>query len=207
MQNNISLNRWRLVLGKHADDQITFQEEDSAYREMDDVLEFLYERERGEERGGSLDPSQLTVPTWVSKVRELFPKETIEIMENHALEKYDLTALLQDKQTLEKMEPNMNLLKCILQFKDHVKPDVLDTAKRIVAKVAEELRRNLEQEVKHALSGRPDRNRSSRVRTMRNFDFKKTIRKNLSILTRKRTLYLLKKRTFMLPRSTLAHGV
>jgi len=41
------------------------------------------------------------------------------------------------------------------------------------------LRRNLEQEVKHALSGRADRNRSSRVRTMRNFDFKKTIRKNL----------------------------
>ncbi|MDA2668829.1 MULTISPECIES: VWA domain-containing protein [Bacillus] len=179
MENNISLNRWRLVLGKHADDQITFQEEEPAYREMDEMLDFLYERERGEERGGSLEPSQLTVPTWISKVRELFPKETIEIMENHALEKYELTALLQDKQTLEKMEPNINLLKCILQFKDYVKPDVLDTAKRIVAKVTEELHRNLEQEVKHALSGRPDRNRSSRVCTMRNFDFKKTIRKNL----------------------------
>ena len=97
MENNISLNRWRLVLGKHADDQITFQEEEPAYREMDEMLDFLYERERGEERGGSLEPSQLTVPTWISKVRELFPKETIEIMENHALEKYELTALLQDK--------------------------------------------------------------------------------------------------------------
>lgn len=179
MGNKLSLNRWRLVLGKYADDQLAFLEENPAYREMDEVLEFLYERERGEERGGSLDPSQLTVPSWISKVRELFPRETIEVMEKHALEKYELTALLQDKQTLEKMEPNMNLLKCILQFKDHVKPDVLDTAKRIIAKVADELRRTLEQEVKPALSGKPDRNRSSHIRAMCNFDFKKTIRKNM----------------------------
>lgn len=179
MDSNISLNRWRLVLGKYADDQISFEKEDATYREMDEVLDFLYERERGEERGGSLDPFQLTVPSWISKVRELFPRETIELMEKHALEKYELTALLKDKQTLEKMEPNMNLLKCLLQFKGHIKPEVLGTAKRIVATVVEELRHTLEQEIKPVLNGKPDRNRSSHIRVMRNFDFKKTILKNM----------------------------
>ena len=134
MENKLSLNRWRLVLGKHADDEIAFLEENTVYREMDEVLDFLYGRERGEDRGGSLDPSQLTVPAWISRVRELFPRETIEVMEKHALEKYELTALLQDKETLEKMEPNMNLLKCILQFKGHVKPAVLDTGQAYCCK-------------------------------------------------------------------------
>lgn len=196
MENRLSLNRWRLVLGKYADNQIAFQEENTVYRDMDEVLDFLYERERGEERGGSLDPSQLTVPSWISKVRELFPRETIEIMEKHALEKYELTALLQDKETLEKMEPNMNLLKCILQFKNHVKPDVLDTAKRVVAKVVEELRRTLEQEVKPALSERPDRNRSSHIRIMRNFDFKKTVRKNIKHFDREANVLRIEKPYF-----------
>ncbi|WP_438503625.1 VWA domain-containing protein [Ectobacillus ponti] len=173
----IALNRWRLVLGKYADDTLPLPDE--AYVEIDEALDFLYERERDEERGGSLSPSQLTVPVWISKVRELFPKEAVEVMEKHALEKYELTALLEDKETLQKLEPNMNLLRSILQFKHHMKQDVLQTAKRIVAAVAEELRRTLEQEIKPVLSGRPDRNRPSRVQMMRNFDFKKTVRKNL----------------------------
>lgn len=196
MDSNISLNRWRLVLGKYADDQIAFEKEDAGYREMDEVLDFLYERERGEERGGSLDSSQLTVPSWISKVRELFPRETIELMEKHAIEKYELTALLKDKQTLEKMEPNMNLLKCILQFKGHIKPEVLDTAKRIVAGVAEELRHTLEQEIKPVLNGKPDRNRSSHVRVMRNFDFKKTIRKNMKHFDREANVLRIEKPYF-----------
>lgn len=53
MENNISLNRWRLVLGKHADDQITFQEEEPAYREMDEMLDFCT-RENAEK--SAVDP-------------------------------------------------------------------------------------------------------------------------------------------------------
>jgi len=63
------LNRWRLALGRYAEGPVHFSEGSLPYGEMDQVLEFLYSREYGEEqeirkdRGGSGDPSSLTVPS------------------------------------------------------------------------------------------------------------------------------------------------
>src|SRR5215468_6501803 len=91
------LARWRLILGKYARDQIpapmSLQQE-----RIEKALDFLYSREyrgRGvrdqeEETGrreGTLDPSQLTVPHWLNEVRELFPKETVTLIEKHALDR------------------------------------------------------------------------------------------------------------------------
>ena len=62
------LNRWRLMLGSSAKGQISFSEGSVRYLEMEDVLDFLYEREYGEEqeirkdRTGGKEASALTVP-------------------------------------------------------------------------------------------------------------------------------------------------
>ena len=84
-----TLARWRLVLGKYAKERIHASMSSEQLR-IENALEFLYSREyqgrgvRGEEDGsrseGSLDPSQLTVPRWLSEVRELFPKETVAVI-------------------------------------------------------------------------------------------------------------------------------
>ncbi|MFR8334620.1 MAG: hypothetical protein ACLU9S_21555 [Oscillospiraceae bacterium] len=80
---------------------------------MDEMLEFLYSRERSEderqERGGS-EESCLTVPVWLNKVRRLFPRQAAEVLERHALERYRLSELLTDREVLEKLEPNQALL-------------------------------------------------------------------------------------------------
>ena len=182
-----NLNKWRLILGKYSDNQIGFKEEASSlnYMDMDVLLDYLYSREYGEEdgvrreRGGSLDPSNLTVPSWITKFREVFPKETVEILEKHALDKYELTELLTDKEVLEKLEPNKELLKNILQMKHLMKGEILETAKQIVKKVADDITKKLENDVKKAIVGRVNKNKSSLIKSSRNIDYKRTIKANL----------------------------
>jgi predicted metal-dependent peptidase len=60
-----------------------------------------------------------------------------------------------------------------------MKGDVVETAKRIVRQVAEDLMRQLEQDVRRSFSGKINRCESSVFKVSKNFDFKKTIRKNL----------------------------
>lgn len=180
------LNRWRLVLGKYAAGQISFSGGELNWMDMEDVLDYLYAREYGEEqeirqeRGGGSGDSRLTVPHWLSKMKKLFPKHTVEIMERHALEKYGMTELLTDPEVLRKLEPNKELLKTILGLKHMMKGEVLVLAREIVRKVAEELMRKLEQEMQKSFFGKLNRNSSSPVRSMRNLDMRKTIAKNLS---------------------------
>lgn len=182
--SSTAINRWRLTLGKFSESSLSFSgEQELNYADMDDVLDFLYSREYDEDRGirkGSLDPSLLTVPEWITKVRELFPKTTVEILEKQALDKYNMSELLTDKEVLEKLEPNIDLLKSIIQMKHLMKGEVLEAARKIVKQVAEDIRKKLEQDIKTAILGRIDRNSSSTLNSSRNIDFKKTIRKNLS---------------------------
>ncbi|MFZ5987548.1 MAG: VWA domain-containing protein [Bacillota bacterium] len=182
MNDSEAINRWRLILGKFSGESLDFSSGELNYAGMDQVLDYLYGREYGEERGvrgGSLGSSSITVPEWITRIRTLFPKSTVEILEKHALNKYNLSELLTDKEVLEKLEPNTDLLKSILQLKHLMKGDVLESAKRIVKKVADDIRKKLENDIKRSIMGRVDRNSSSRIKSARNIDFKRTIRKNL----------------------------
>ncbi len=180
------INRWRLILGSYAKKQISFNETNPlengiSYMDLEEVLDFLYNREQGEDvrRNGGTEGSHLTAATWITRIRKLFPKETVEILERHALDNYGMTELVTDRQVLEKLEPNQELLKTILQLKHLMKGDVLDTARRIVKKVAEEIAAKLNQDICRSMLGRVDRNASSHVPSIRNLDIKKTIQKNL----------------------------
>lgn len=179
------LNRWRLVLGKYASGQISFSEGNLRMMEMEEVLDYLYSREYGEEqeiredRKGGSGSSQLTVPHWLMKIKTLFPRNTVEIMERHALEKYQMTELLTDPEVLRKLEPNKELLKTIMQLKHMMKGEVLALAREVVRRVADELTKKLEQEMKRSFSGRLNRSVSSPVKSIRNIDMNKTIRRNL----------------------------
>ena len=104
-----TLSRWRLVLGRFSEKQLNASLSGREAR-MEAALDFLYSREykgrgvRDRQQAGSLDPSQLNVPTWVGEVRDLFPRDVVEVIEKHALDRYGLTELVTDKETLEKLE-------------------------------------------------------------------------------------------------------
>ncbi len=44
------LNRWRLVLGKYAAEQISFSQGSQNFMEMEQALDYLYGREYGEDQ-------------------------------------------------------------------------------------------------------------------------------------------------------------
>ena len=192
-KNNIdykNLNRWRLILGSFADDNIELERE---YSEIDDALSFLYDREYSEESGyadfeslngqnkdrGGRGKSNLTVPTWVSKVKKLFPKKTAEIMQNQALEKYNMTEMLTNEDILKEMEPNMGLLKNILAFKDMMDGNVKRLAYDIVRKVVEDIKKKMESDIKKVFYGKKLPNSTTQNKIFKNLDIKKTIRNNL----------------------------
>ncbi len=186
MKDTSQINRWRLILGGYAGRQLKFSkgaslENGISCMDLEDVLDFLYEREQGEDvrRRGGTEGSHLTAATWITRIRKLFPRETVEILEQHALDAYGMTELLTDKEVLEKLEPNQELLKTILQLKHMMKGEVLETAKRIVGQVAKEIAEKLKSDLKRSLLGHIDRNSSSPIPSIRNLDIKKTIRKNL----------------------------
>ena len=199
IKRELSLNRWRLVLGKDSGQSLEFSGDEStmaAFADMEQLLDYLYGRGKSEDiskerRGGSED-SRLTAAKWITKVRTLFPKKTAEVLEKHALEEFHLAELITDKKVLESLKPDMGLLKAVLQLKHLMKGEVLETAKKVAKQVADELSKKLEQSVKRSVLGKLDRNERSPIRTARNLDIKKTVRRNLKNFDNERQQIVLK---------------
>lgn len=188
--DRLAAQRWRLVLGRFAEDGLPETLQGNQQR-TDRVLDFLYNREygrrglrlsgQGQSGGGGAGSgnSVLEIPTWLREVRELFPADTCEVITKHALERYGMTELVTDAETLRRLQPSYDLLKAVLTFKGLMQGEVLEVARALVRKVVEDLRRALEKELRPALWGRVDRNRRTRHRNVRNLDLKSTIRINL----------------------------
>lgn len=195
-----AINRWRLVLGGLSDQQLQFGDDGNSiqsFMDMEQLLDYLYNRSQGDnvrtnDRSGSLADTVISTAEWITKVRKLFPNQTAEVLEKHALEEFEMTELLTDKEVLEKMHPDMNLLKSILQLKHLMKGEVLETAKRIAKQVADEIRHKLENDIRRSVMGRIDRNSSSPVHSVRNLDINKTIRRNLKNFDTERNQIILK---------------
>jgi hypothetical protein len=182
--------RWRLILGQFAEDRMG-QTLGAQGTRVDRVLDYLYNREyqrrglrvgqsgRASGAGGGSGDSVLEIPTWLREVRDLFPADTCEVITRHALDRYGMTELVTDPETLRRLEPSYDLLKAVLTFKGLMQGEALELARAIIRKVVEDLRRRLEKEMKPALWGRLDRNKRSRFRCSRNLDLKATVRENL----------------------------
>lgn len=177
------LRRWRLVLGRYAN--IPLGGLDGQYARMDKSLDYLYAREyqkRGAEFGkgpGSLDPTQMSALNWLGEARSLFPDSVFETLQDHALDKYELTELLNDPDLLSDLEPNQNLLKVLLSFHGRANPQVKQKLRDVADAVIREIMDRLKQEIERAFSGRRNRFRRSNIPSAANFDWRATIRENL----------------------------
>ena len=179
--------RWRLMLGEGSEQALQCSL-DGAMRQQDIVLSFLYDREYGEsgrnvrskDKQGGLGESELTVPEWINKVHELFPKQTIERLEKDALERYKLEEMVTNPAVLQRAEPNVSLLKAVLCTKHLMNQEVLAMARHLVRKVVEQLMEKLARPVQSVFTGALDRRRHSTLRVAKNFDVKTTIRRNLA---------------------------
>jgi Mg-chelatase subunit ChlD len=180
------LLRWRMALGRYADRQLGSSGLTADELRRDQLLERIY-AERARQRGlrltggrkGSRDPSQITIPDWLSESRRLFPASVFETIQGHALNDLGLAGLFADPASLQKLEPNLDLMKVLLAFKGKADKNLVEAIRRVVDTVVEELRRKLKAEMERALSGRRDRFSRGKLRSAANLDLRRTIRDNL----------------------------
>jgi hypothetical protein len=181
-----AVKRLRLVLGGFSDRTLGNPlAGDGSLGDMDRHLGYLYDRAYGQGRGmrkqrsGGLGATAFTTPEWLSHLRDLFPKECLEVVERDAVSKFGMTELLRDPATLEVIEPSEEMLRLIVQFRSQIPPAARDQARRIVHKVVADLRKKLENQVRPALTGAIDRQRRSGFKVAANLDAWGTVRKNL----------------------------
>ena len=178
------LLRWRMALGRYAEGRLGRGGLSAEDLRRDQLLERIY-AERGRQRGlrlgkgGSLDPSRITVPDWLGDSRRLFPKSVFETIQGHALNDLGLAGLFADPDSLRQLEPNLDLMKVLMAFKGKANPNLAEAIRDIVRQVVEELKRKLRAELERALTGRRDRFRRGHLRSAANLDLPRTIRENL----------------------------
>ncbi len=177
------VGRWRLVLGKEAEAAGVCmssggpgggpggEDQEGAER----TLNFVY----GEARGGGSEGSQLTVPKWIEQVNELFPKQAREVLEREMIQKKGIAQILDQPELLDRIEPNVELVKTLLTHKDLLTPKTRILARKVIDKVVQELRKQLEIRVEQAITGALRKDRHSPRRVFRNLDLRTTLRRNL----------------------------
>lgn len=139
----------------------------------------LADRDIAGGRQGGSGASSMNVPDWISEVHRLFPKETIERLEQDAVDRYQIHDVVTNPEVLKRIEPNQTLLKAVLKTKHLMNPEVLELARQLVRKVVEKLMKELADEVKQSFSGAVNRQRRTLFKYSRNLDAKRTIAANL----------------------------
>lgn len=171
------LNRWRLVLGKSAEQcglHLSPGAGGGDCEGTEAALDFLFN-----ERGGDSSGSNLTVPRWIDSVNELFPRQAKEVLERELVQRKGIRQLLEQPELLERIEPNVELVKTLLTHKDLLTPKTRVLARKVIDKVVNELKKKLEVRVEQAITGAIRKDKHSPRRVFKNLDLRTTLRRNL----------------------------
>ncbi|HEU0031455.1 MAG TPA: VWA domain-containing protein [Kofleriaceae bacterium] len=169
------VSRWRLVLGKTAEQRGLGIGSDPRALQAQGAIDFVFDGDRG---GGPGD-STFTVPRWIDAVSELFPRQAKEVLERELIARRGIAQLLDEPKLLEKVEPSVELVKTLLTHKDLLDPRARVLARKIIDKVVQQLKDKLEVRVEPAITGALRKDRHSPRPVFRNLDLKRTLRKNL----------------------------
>jgi Mg-chelatase subunit ChlD len=179
-----TLARWRLVLGKDAEDQQINCSGDAECERIEALVGFLFDGVGGsasnDDRSGGLRGGHpLSVPEWVEGVSELFPRSAKEIMERELVQRRGIAELLDQPKLLEKVEPNLELVKTLLTHNELLNPKTRILARKIIEQVVAQLKEKMKLQVESSLTGAIRRDRHSPRGVFRNLDLKTTLRRNL----------------------------
>lgn len=186
MSNEALLRKWRLILGgsnKSDGGEGTGVELSGRDAKVDKALGMLYgdadgQRGNGERKGG-LEESSPNVNRWLGDIREFFPSSVVKVMQQDALKRLNLQSMLLQKEMLENVEPDVNLVSTLMTLSKVIPETTKETARIVIRKVVEEIMRRIEQRTHQAITG--SINRSSRIRNpkFKEINWHTTILKNL----------------------------
>lgn len=192
MTDSHVLARWRLVLGKEAESHSISCAGDADCERIEELVGFLFEdvdangdsagkgnRRSNDRRGGRGGGHPMNVPDWVDAVSELFPRSAKEVMERELVQRRGIAELLDEPKLLERVEPNVEIVKTLLTHKDLLNERTRGLARKIIQQVVEELKRKMQVQVEQAITGAIRRDKHSPRRVFRNLDLRTTLRRNL----------------------------
>src|SRR5688572_8430482 len=192
-----NLTRWRLILGKSAEEPLQQMANRAGQpilggdqTELDEALEAIYsgdEIERnewetptdGRPHGAVKGRTFPRVAKWLDQIRSFFPKDVVVLLQKDAIERRGLKELLFEPEILANVEPSLDLAATVLAMKSMVPEKAKSAARDLVRRVVEDVRKRLESQFTQAIRGALQRNRHSPFRSLPNLDWPRTIRRNL----------------------------
>ncbi|WP_103061842.1 VWA domain-containing protein [Actinomyces qiguomingii] len=190
--------RWRLMLGTDDADRTGRSVLTVEQQAMDRALARLYDtgddgeqragRKRTSRRGG-LDASAPSVAAWLGDIRRYFPSRVVQVMQNDAIERFGLAAMLTQPEILETLEPDVHLVSALVQLSSVIPEESKQTARQVVNTVVEQVTERLANTMRQSVRGALDRaNRTARPRPS-DIDWGRTIAANLkNYLPEQRTI-------------------
>lgn len=183
------LRRWRLLLGGETSGGQSADGTGCALSEhdarLDAALAALYDGAKfgkpakGGKRSAGLGGSAPAVATWLAEVRDLFPQGTVRVLQQDAVDRLNLKALLLEPELMEGVVPDVHMAATLMSLKDVMPAAAKDMARVVVRKVVDDLTARLAEPLRSAVSGSLNRaQRNSRPRASE-IDWGRTVLKNL----------------------------
>ena len=169
------LKRWRLMLGKDADEALESIKLDEGEQGMDNAMTALY----GSERKGGLGASNPNVARWLGDIRTYFPVSVVKVMQQDALQRLNLTQMLLEPELLESVVPDVNLVANLMSMSKVIPEKTKATAREVVRKVVDELLKKLQTPMQQAITGALNRATRNRRPKHNEINWHLTILKNL----------------------------
>ncbi len=166
--------KWRLILGSEADGG-TAPSITGTDLQIDKTLAALYDNDRK----GSLGPSSPNVNRWLGDIRSFFPNTVVQVMQQDALKRLDLSQMLLEKEMLENVEADVHLVATLMTLSRVIPDKTKATARQVVKKVVDQLLKKLTQPTQQAIIGTLNRSIRNRRPRHNEINWHATIQKNL----------------------------
>jgi hypothetical protein len=196
--------RWRLVLGRAADEGLCGLAGCRAggllsgdLADLDQALGFIYggaddspDEGKAKKRGAGLGGSAPRLAQWLGDIRGHFSKDVVAVIQRDAIERKGLKQLLFEPETLAQVTPSVDLVGTLLSLKNMIPDTAKEAAREVVRAVVEEINKRLRGALEQAVRGAIDRSRHSPLRSLPNLDWARTIRRNLKNYDRERAVII-----------------
>ncbi|ASA21126.1 VWA domain-containing protein [Paenibacillus donghaensis] len=189
-----SVSRWRLILGREAEGQLSGYCEDFSIgltqdeEIMDAALAAIYEDQNGaagassgpgSARGAGRGRGAVNLSKWLGDVRSLFPEDVVSIIQNDAMERKGWKQLLFEPELLASVKPDIQLVGTLMSLKGKIPEKTKDTARLLVQGVVDDLVKLLETNIRRAVTGALNKRQHSPLPSLSGLDWKRTIQRNL----------------------------
>ena len=182
------IRRWRLILGKSAQEALEQQcgqapTISASDAEMDEALAAIYDEthsvEPGQRRSAGLGASAPRLAKWLGDIRNYFKQDVVTVIQQDAIERRGLKQLLFEPEMLRNVQPNIQLVGTLMSLKGQIPERTKETARMVVREVVEEIKKRLEQKIRQAVLGALNRREHSPLPNASSIDWKWTIGRNL----------------------------